>query len=329
MRKIRSRSGRTTVAALAAASAVAFGVFGGAPPARAEVPCPQYSHLPAIDHWETTYEQKAVTLCQAYDATGNVLVHVQIVDFEAGGKMRVMSEPWEPAYNGTRFASRTADQWFPWVQRNVGTPAPGTLFSVTNGSFHSRTPPNVAPQATMMQFPEKKWNGLTSLGDDDTCYTYEGASAKRYFGLSDPRSTGRQFAYIDTFDEPCETDERVVNEELSSYRGQPVRLFDATVGLHPLYGDPDFRYRRTFVGTLSTDRLWHGTQDRAYLLTSEIGLTAPEARDILAQDFGTMYNLQLAGGYDTQYEAITGGLPSSDPAGPREIPEVLVIYNAP
>ena len=108
-----------------------------------------------------------------------------------------------------------------------------------------------------------------------------------------------------------------------------MSLFDATVGFHPLHDTSDTPQQRTFLGTRSTDGLWHGTQDRAYLLTSAVPLTLSEARDILAVDFSTMYNIQLSGGHDTQFQSVAGDQESSDPSGDRPVPEVLVIYNAP
>ncbi len=323
------RARRTAASIVVAALSVAAGMFGAPSPASAEEGvCPSGASHPTIMSWATTYSDRAVTVCQAWDRASGKKVHVQVVDFEAGGKMRVMSDPWEPAWDDTRFTTRTAWGWFDWVGDHVATPAPSRLFSVTNGSFSISQ--NVwMPESTSMSFPQKKWNTLTSWGIDEQCHYHEGGSAKRYFGLSDPRTTGRQFPYIDTYDDPCQSNAATANEEFSSYQGKPVSLFDATVGYHPLVETSKGPQRQTFLGTLSTDGRWTGTQDRAYLLTSDFEMTAAEARDILANDFGTMYNVQLSGGTDTQYQSVAGYMQSFEPGGRlREVPEVLVIYNA-
>ena len=271
--------------------------------------------------------QNAVTVCRGWDANHARVLDVQIVDFEAGGKMRVMSNPRPgqdlPA-NDVLYTPDVAPGWLSWMLGSVSSPPPSQLFSVTNGA-----PARDPFYGDTMAFAQKKWNALVSLGAEQGCHFLpNGASAKRYFGLSDPRGAGRQYAYIDTYDGACQSDKAEANREFSTYQGQPVNLFDATVGFHPLYGDATTAQRRTFIGTRDRDGGWTGTQDLAYLLTSDQKLTVGQARDVLTRDFRTMYNLQLDGGPSTQYRTRYGTGIDSDDGRPRQVPEVLALYDA-
>jgi hypothetical protein len=325
---------RTRIACLSAVCAVPLvGGAAAAAPASAAEACPTRATAPVVrweslDRWQ---QKKAVSLCRGFDANGARVMDVQIVDFAAGAKMRIMSQPIWPGSSYTNFSPLTAAYWASWMKSFVSTPSPDLLVSATNGA--PAHPTHVGANGVGMAFPQKKWNAIASLGADSACHFLPGSltSAKRYFGLSDPHGAGRQYPYIDTFDDPCQSSTSSVTRGFSTYRGQPVDLFDATVGFHPLYGDEASRQRRTFVGTRSTDGLWGGTQDVAYLLTSDQPLTIGEARGVLTADFHTMYNVRLDGDGATQYSApglFGHGIDSSDEPD-REVPEALAVYDAP
>lgn len=311
-----------------------------------------------IDFWQTSYAGNAVTVCTAWDGEERVAV-VQIVNFDAGAKMRVMSEAFDDPPLGTtetRFKKRTSQEWHEWIQSSVATPPAAQLFSVTNGSFfmcsdgfEGCTLADIGSGASSrLSFPEKKWNAITSLGAETWCYDMTPAEphGKRVFALSDPRGTGKQSAFIDTFNDNCQSTWASASAELSSFQGQPANFFDATVGLHPTYGPdstvdclvgcqdghcPDVCDLRTFVATRHTQRRWTAPQNRAYLFTSERPMKNADARSILAEDFGTMYAMQLDSGGSTQFYAEGPGYVDSlhDPAWTRIVPEVLVVYDAP
>ncbi|HVF14064.1 MAG TPA: hypothetical protein VM942_05650 [Acidimicrobiales bacterium] len=287
--------------------------------------------------WQTVYSHKAVTVCRGFDIAGAHVGDVQVVDFEAGGKMRVMSEP-EPGQeigtSDTRFDRKTGLGWFWWAQANVTSPAAAQLFSATSGSPFSL---DATGRATM-KFPQKKWNTLMSSGSERACHNMPelGVTGKRYFGLSDPRLPGRQTPYIDQYEDPCQSAPATATAALSGYHGRPVSLFDATVAFHPQYETSTGQGRRAFIGTRSMDGMWEGTQDRAYVFTSSSiwpgYLTVGQARALLVNDFHTMYNLQLDGassGYHSILDGASAQDASNDESGVRGVPEVLLIYNAP
>lgn len=320
---------------LATAALGVGGALNAATPVRAAEVCPLTATAP-VAKWQTVYSYKAVTVCRGFDSSGIAVGDVQVVDFEAGGKMRVMSEPepgQTPGTHQTEFDRKTGMGWFFWVQENVTAPPAGQLFSTTSSAPFDL----VGTGSATMKFPEKKWNALMSLGSDTACHTMPdtGMSAKRFFGLSDPRVPGRQFPYVGNYDDPCQSDAATVTSEFSTYQGAPVSLFDATVAFHPLYELNTGRGRQAFLGTRSTDGLWTGTQDRAYVFTSSHSsssyLTVAEARALLVNDFQTMYNIQLHGpaaGYHSVLDGRLAEASADDMSGVRGVPEVLVIYNA-
>jgi len=219
----------------------------------------------------------------------------------------------------TQFVKRTSKQWYDWIKAgNVGTPPAAQLFSVTNASlFRSFVPWNTSA----MSFPQKKWNSITSTGEDPNCHLIDGSSAKRMFGLSDPRAAGRQNAYMNTFNQGCKADFNTVSTQFSGY-------FDAVVAYHPIYDNETTTTRRTYLGTKNLGGYWTLPQDIAYVLTSTASITNVRAREILTNDFGSMWTMQLDGGGSTQYyhAAYTDG---DDGWGARAVPEVLAIYAAP
>ncbi|QRK11154.1 hypothetical protein JQX13_14405 [Archangium violaceum] len=315
------RSGLSTLVA------VALGVFAGA--AQAQSPCPSQSIHPEIYRWELDAQGKGVYLCRAKDGYGNFKhITVQVVDLAAGAKMRIMSEvaPGSPiGTSETLFVKRTAQEWYNWIKLgNATVPPIAQLFSVTSGSF---TMPTAAATAHL-SFAEKKWGIITTTGNDPVCYYMDdGSSAKRMFGLSDPRAAGQQFAAIRPFDVACQAGATPVNNAFSGY-------FDALVGFHPLYGDATRRTNRSFIGSKRKDGAWAEgkDQDVVYLLTSTTptspmpALTLNEAHKILANDFGAQWTVQLAGGGDAQYfhQGFEDPSPNKVP-----VPEVLVVYQAP
>jgi exopolysaccharide biosynthesis protein len=63
------------------------------------------------------------------------------------------------------------------------------------------------------------------------------------------------------------------------------------------------------------------------VLTSTAPITNVRAREILTNDFGSMWTMQLDGGGSTQY--YHAAYTDNPFWGPRAVPEVLAIYAAP
>jgi len=308
-------------AGLCALFALTLGLSAGT--AQAALSCPARSIHPAIASWRMDAQGNGVYMCRGRDSSGNYMgVTVQMVDFTAGAKMRVMSEVAAGSPVGTastQFVKRTSKQWYDWIKAgNVGTPPAAQLFSVTNASLFRPFLGNTSA----MSFPQKKWNSITSTGEDPTCYLIDGSSAKRMFGLSDPRAAGRQNAYMNTFNQGCKADFNTASTQLSGY-------FDAVVAYHPSYGDKTTTDKRTYLGTKNLGGYWTLPQDIAYVLTSTAPITNVRAREILTNDFGSMWTLQLDGGGSTQYYHGAYTDPYYPLGETRAVPEVLAIYAAP
>jgi len=309
-------------AGLCALFALTLGLSAGT--AQAALSCPARSIHPAIASWRMDAQGNGVYMCRGRDSSGNYMgVTVQMVDFTAGAKMRVMSEVAAGSPVGTastQFVKRKSKEWYDWIKAgNVGTPPASQLFSVTNASlFRSAFWGNTSA----MSFPQKKWSSITSTGEDPNCHLINGSSAKRMFGLSDPRAAGRQNAYMNTFNQGCKADFNTASTQLSGY-------FDAVVAYHPIYGvDETTTDNRTYLGTKNLGGYWTLPQDIAYVLTSTAHITTVRAREILTNDFGSMWTMQLDGGGSTQY--YHAAYSDADYGwGPRAVPEVLAIYAAP
>lgn len=281
--------------------------------------CPQSSVLPGLAFWQLDTQANGVFMCRGKNSNGQYMgVTVQVVDFRLGAKMRVMSEVSAGSPMGqpdTQFVKRTVQDWYTWTQQgNVTVPPTQRLFSVTNASLFTWA----LPGTTSMSFPQKKWNTVTSTGKETRCHEIGEDSGKRFFALSDPQGAGRQYARINVFNDGCQADINSVNAQLGGF-------FDATVAYHPIYGNETTTDNRTFVGTMNQYGYWNQPQDVAYVLTSSAYLTVVQARDILVQDFGAMWTMQLDGGGSTGYYHAN----FSDRPNARSVPEVLVIYSAP
>ena len=135
------------------------------------------------------------------------MLDVQIADFQAGAKMRVMSEPYA---NQTLPSNSTSTgpnrRRLALVDAGARTPPPSTqLFSVTNGA--PSEPSCRTAAGTRCRFPRRSGTpSSASAMTTSATLPDNGMSAKRYFGLSDPRGTGRQYPYIDTYDDACQSD---------------------------------------------------------------------------------------------------------------------------
>jgi hypothetical protein len=291
--------------------------------------CPASSTSPIIDEWKEVYRNRGVTLCKGveYTIVGERLrAYVQIVDFNEGAKMRIMSEvapPSTPGNPATTFRVRTAADWYPWVKLNVSTPNPSLVFSTTNASFHVN--PDVD---TPLSLPHKKWNQVLSTG---WALTHPGDVAwlapKRKFGLGHPSNTP-QTAYMAPFPSaPPANTTYTLTDVLNGLNG----YWDGIVGVDPQHEFvPGQKARRTMLGLRDLSGCWGCPQDRAYILTTAATFTVPDARDILATDFNTMWNIQLDGGNSTQLESAYGTITSGlCYINCRAVPDVLVVYLAP
>jgi len=324
--------------------------------------CPTEGPPPVdIDYWELVHIGNAVTVWKGWDCSPLVDNHcflpslvatVQHVNFGAGAKMRVISEmaTGQPVgTNATEFTKRPAKGpagWYTWTRDHVTTPPREQLFSVTNGSYfmcnHNEATCHLSPFYSAMSFPQKKWNTITSLGADTGTYEIaKNTSAKRVFGLSNPGYPGPQVPSIVPYNDAGLSNAATVTTALAPF-------FDATVGLHPVYGCETSVEYRTFIGTRNSAGRWNGVQDRGYLLTSAKPMTIVQARDILVDEFKAMYTMQLDSGGSTQFYACEGGCLGSEVyedsfdtidwwwaaltqglITSRPIPEVLAVYDAP
>jgi Phosphodiester glycosidase len=306
--------------------------------------CPSsLNHCAGIQSWRAAHTGRAVTVCHGLDGSGQLVAVVQMVNFSAGAKMRVVSLPAASSGFGTPdtlFEKKSIRGWYDWTKANVTSPSGSLLLSVTNGApFMSYT-----SEPDKMSFPQKKWNTITSTGAEMHDYNdYPGAPGKRVFALSDPRSSAPQIPYIEPFGYGGRANELTVIAELAIYQGRPVRYFDATVALHPDYGNESeesehYHDPRTYIATRDTTGRWSGDQNRVYLLTTRMSITIDDARLILVEDFKAMYTMQLDGGGSTRFYGCNDGCPSEgrcyqesfpDQQAGRPVPEVLAIYDAP
>ncbi|NDL59523.1 phosphodiester glycosidase family protein [Phytoactinopolyspora mesophila] len=330
---IRKKAGRLQViiaAVLLAVGALVLPASAEPVVAQQENPCtPNQSNF--LPSWQTVYDDRGVTLCLGSFAPTEPLpveAYLQIIDLEAGAKLRLVKECAEPCisddhpYNTeVQFNKRTAQGWFDWIGGNVSIPSPNSLFSVANASFLVDT----SADTTALSLPHihniinepTQIAALPTAGwafkhNDD----YAWDALKRALMIGDARATS-QDVWIEEF--ATHYTESDLIPIYSNSRG------DATVGFQPLYGVVDPEARRTFVGVVPGSKV--------FILSTRAQLTLEEANGIV-QSFGSSMAIQLDGGASTQMQFETpdgqsGGIESSIPVFPREVPDVLAVYLAP
>src|SRR5690242_7128542 len=121
-----------TLAMLVAAACMIVGLMAvmATTATASNVPCPSGEFRNGdIDAWDTVWppprtDGRGVTMCEAFGGPFNLLVrgYLQIVDLEAGARIRLLSqadetegEPWDPV-SRTLFEKRTAQQWYEWIE---------------------------------------------------------------------------------------------------------------------------------------------------------------------------------------------------------------------
>ena len=266
--------------------------------------CPAFG-TSYIQSWSTAYINRGVTMCLGIDYSGQAAVWLQIVDFSAGAKMRVVSQVASgstPGTPDTLFNKRSAYDWYNWISSNITTPPSSRLFSTTNASFFITT----SGTTTALSLPEKMANSVRSQGYALTHHTDPAWPAtKRKFALGDPNSTPQTFV-SSTF--PTSYTATDITNGFSGY-------YDGTIALDALYGD--VFARKTMLG-------FNGS--RVYILTTLSLYYLSQARSILRDNFSTANEIQLDGGNSTQMNSNYGVLTSSSN---RVVPDVLAVYLAP
>lgn len=335
IRKKVGRFGTLIAATLLAISTLTLPA--STPPAYADDPCsPSWEN--AVPEWWGLYDDRGVTLCDGGEF-GFTHALLQIVDLGDGAKLRLVSDasdPLDPPAADNQYDKRRADDWYDWIKAgNVNSPSPSRLFSTTNASFFVDT----SSSTTALSLPEMSTQyfstcpippGACSIQTLTNGWAYGHHSdpawdaSKRGFRLGPP-SASTQTAEIFGFDTHYDLFDIASAFDLLGTDGpacgNPGSCRDATVALDPLYGSGDSR--RTFVGLDASDRV--------YILTTHLGYTLSEARDIL-KSFGSVWEIQLDGGGSTQMyyrfpgDQLGDGIQSTVL---REVPDVLAVYLSP
>lgn len=335
--RIRSKVGR--LGAVIAAGLLAISGLTALPsssqPAVAQQGCTP-SEPNVIQFWinVSEFEDRGVTLCRGDLAEGpppeTPAALVQIVDFAAGAKLRLISEPVDPQSppaEDSVYRKREAFEWFSYIQSNVPIPAPGRLFSTTNASFFTNTSdsetPLSLPELTRFKFPGSPvidpvaTFGLAFFDNSDPAWV----GLKRGLRVGANLETTQN---VELFDFPTNYDIADIADafDLGATEGPAcgigVSCLDATVAFHPSYDSGEDSARRTYVGIDATNKV--------YVLAATVGLTFSEAQDILGS-FGSVAEVQLDGGGSTQtFDISTGGFRS---VIQRPVPDVLAVYLSP
>nr|WP_246221306.1 phosphodiester glycosidase family protein [Phytoactinopolyspora mesophila] len=261
---------------------------------------------------------------------------LQIVDLEAGAKLRLVSEAvtlGAPPAGDNLFHKRTAEEWFGWIHSDLTQVLdPARLFSTTNASYFT----DVSSDDTMLSLPgmtqqeipgfpfpihKTTYGWAYGCNVDPSCETDDPAwdAAKRALVIGQPTGSTQE-VLIKEF--PTNYDVDDVEEAFVD--GVPgLRFFDGTVAFQPLdeVSGPGTS-RRTFAGTDGS---------KVYILDTIVGFTVNDAQDII-RSFGSLTGIQLDGGGSTQMYYVNpdtqgdGGIWSH--VG-RTVPDVLAVYLGP
>jgi hypothetical protein len=299
-----------------------------------------------VSTWKTIVSTRGVTLCRGYEPPGISKAWVQIVDLNAGAKIRLINEgcqscPYSDTYRFTdyRYNKRTASDWFDWINRHVDTPEPGRLFSTSNASFFPDTEFNETSPITLPEshhkatFPDGSIYFHHTWGwAFDTCphkprFCHDDArwkAPKIALSLADhtaPRQNVRMLPFPKHYrDKDVISLQGLADPDFERLEG------DSIVGLTPTFVGEETA-RRTFVGVN------HDIADTVYILNTNEFFTVGDAQSIL-ESFGAVFTMQLDGGASTQlYGPDWNGDGDRDTlVGSyigREVPDTLAVYLAP
>jgi Phosphodiester glycosidase len=304
-----------------------------------------------VPNWQQTFSQRGVTLCQGNGADGVDDAYVQIIDLNAGAKIRLASDPCEacgiadpfnPRFTDLKYNKRTAPEWFTWVKDNVDLPGPDRLFSTSNGSFFRGSSGNTVPE--QISLPEM--HNVVNLPDGaqsvwtwgwafDTCpenpepfcHVDPGWNngPKKAIHFGDTTATKQNVQILDF---PRHYEDGNVQALFFGVLGDELRIKgDATVGYTTEANSATDR--RTFVGT-------DLARNTVYILNTSEQFNNFDTSQILASFGGSGNQIQLDGGGSTQLavDANLDGIPgtvveSDDIFGERTVPDTLAVYLAP
>lgn len=325
---IRMKAGRLRAVIAVAAGALLTGGILAALPASSEPAAVQDDCTPFvsndIENWSTIYSGRGVTACLGTGIIGEPRAYIQIVDLEAGAKLRLISEettsPWFPQ-NPDLFAKRRVVEWHDWIKDNVSFPDSSRLFSTSNASFFV----DDSGDETRISLPhmvhdQRVWGTSHSYGhafydNGDPAW----GALKRALVIGDPLTAAAQHVEISEFPTHyTQSDVLTAFDCLPVCGFGPRKIWDGTVGFQPLYGVVDPERQRTFVGVVGS---------KVIILNAEDFLTLGQAQNIV-QSFGSQMSIQLDGGRSSQVHIDT---PDGVRAGFgfRDVPDVLAVYLAP
>jgi hypothetical protein len=280
--------------------------------------CPNGGSEP-VTKWVQVYKARGVTFCRGMGGpSAQVKVaYLQIVDFDANAKMRVVSTvaantPVPRGNAGTTFTKRTAQTWFTQMGSIISPPPGGALFSTTNAGFFVDTSSSAT---TALSLPEKTGGstssqGIALLNQSDDAWE----ANKRAFGLGNVNATPQLFGNYD-FGDPNNS------HHYTAVMASLPCCWDATVAFDWNQDSGDQWASRTFLGTNRT------TGKRVYILTLMTHSTLQQAKDILDNTTQATGFIQLDGGGSTQmYNNLGTGDTASNS---RAVPEVLAVYLPP
>jgi Phosphodiester glycosidase len=303
-----------------------------------------------VPNWAPRSLGGGVILCEGTDTFGLTDAWVQIVDLNAGAKVRLISEscpacPFDDTedFSDLQYHKRTAPEWFDLIENKPPTspPSTGELFSTSNGSFFTDTS---AGPASPLSLPEESLIEKLPNGDALTESTvgkaWEGGddawdSPKRAISFGDHTASRQKVEMI--LDFPMHYTR---NDFLELVSGVPPgeccvdwdRIYgDQTVGFTPDFVPGDLESRRTYVGVDSSV----GAANTVYILTTDADFSNEEAQIMLAS-FGAAVSVQLDGGSSTQLygpdlddDGEGDNLVTPFPDIGRTVPDTLAVYLAP